>query len=411
MNVTRYVGAWIDACMLSIVLLLSGCASAGAAPLRVVTVGDSITNGYTPYLAEGLPGYRVIGRGASGASARQWADTTLETALADDPDVVCVLLGTNDAARAIHSPGQIAIYRAAMGEILERVAAARNGRDRAPLTILGTVIPIVAPSPYAAATPMIADTIDPWLRAEADSRGILVVDLFADVEALDDHMALYRDGVHLSAEGYRWMAGEWAAAIRSLVNTRPWVGDRSGLAGRSVSFWGYLWNRAGPAMPDRPLTLEVNGGSVAEGVTGADGRCLLTFTVPEGTDPGVLEVRLRYEGDMSTFGGVAESRLQVSVPTWMWVGNRAQTAGKAIQFWGYLQRKDTREPIVGRTVWLSIGGERAASAVTGSDGRALLTYRIPATKTPGAYAVSVEFVGADGYLAGRAASTLTVTAP
>jgi len=128
-------------------LALLGCTepSDEARPLRVVLLGDSITEGkaragapYADLLVEQLgPSYELVNIGVGGTSARDWAPrrppmrregTAIarpspfrERAIPALPaDVVTVLLGTNDA-RGFYEPRPVstAEFRAALEAIIE----------------------------------------------------------------------------------------------------------------------------------------------------------------------------------------------------------------------------------------------------------------------------------------------------
>lgn len=102
----------------NLVIFLAFCASViFAAPLRVTCIGDSITEGgvcvpesYTDLLQQQLgEGYEVLNAGVSGRTMLKnglldgtqpfsyWDTDTWQTALKSDPDIVTIMLGTNDA--------------------------------------------------------------------------------------------------------------------------------------------------------------------------------------------------------------------------------------------------------------------------------------------------------------------------
>jgi acyl-CoA thioesterase I len=72
-------------------------------PARVVFIGDSITQGYPDYdqrytrwIMERLPGFSIINRGINGNHTTQMVDRFTRDVLADMPDIVFILAGTND---------------------------------------------------------------------------------------------------------------------------------------------------------------------------------------------------------------------------------------------------------------------------------------------------------------------------
>jgi acyl-CoA thioesterase I len=114
---------WLLLLLLSVPLTLSA-----AAPVTILVLGDSLTAGYglaereafpaqleTALLATGYP-VRVINAGISGDTSAGGA-ARLEWSLADDPDLVILALGANDALRGL-APDQT---RANLAAIIERL--------------------------------------------------------------------------------------------------------------------------------------------------------------------------------------------------------------------------------------------------------------------------------------------------
>ncbi|MCC6731020.1 MAG: hypothetical protein IT208_16975 [Chthonomonadales bacterium] len=396
----------------TVFLLCIVLAPAARAGLRVVTVGDSITNGYTPYLAAELGAdWTVIGKGASGHSARQYFEQDLDDALAADPDIVCIMLGTNDAVRARTSLFNLVRFRNGMSGILDRLASFRNGRDRRPLVLLATVMPIVAPSPWVDAEPFIEEEINPWIRAASAERGVGLVDIGAQIQRQPDWLSLYREGVHLTPAGYRWMVRVWGAAVRAVVDPSCWLGDRADEVRGTVGLWAYLFGGPDRPLSGQTLSLELDGKRVASAETDADGRCLLRFALKPGQGPGELPMRLRYEGDMWTLGASAAGSLRLEVATRLLMSSRTLTVGRWAMVMARLQRVDDERPVNARRVWLSVRGERAASALTVGDGRALLLFEVPPGTEPGEYPLAVEYDGDGGYLPSRSVAILDVKRP
>jgi len=178
------------------VLALSLPAAADAAdPIRILALGDSLTAGYglapedafTAQLERALQdrGYdvEVLDAGVSG-------DTTaggrarLDWALADDPDMVLVELGANDALRGI-DPAEA---RRNLAAILERLNA-----EGLPTLLAG----MYAPRNYGADYAEAFDAIYPDL---AEAYDVHLYPFFLEGAATDPDLN-QADGIHPNAAG------------------------------------------------------------------------------------------------------------------------------------------------------------------------------------------------------------------
>ncbi len=179
-----------------VVMLALAASPAGAAELKLVALGDSLTQGYGLPAAEnfptqleawlqanGAPDVRVINAGVSG-------DTTagglsrLEWSLADGADALIVVLGGNDLLRGIDP----AVSRANLDAILSK-AAARG----LPVLLSG----MRAPGNYGADYKAAFDAMYPELAVE---HGAILDPYFLDGVA-DDRSLWQADGLHPDAGG------------------------------------------------------------------------------------------------------------------------------------------------------------------------------------------------------------------
>ncbi|HXJ37458.1 MAG TPA: SGNH/GDSL hydrolase family protein [Candidatus Eisenbacteria bacterium] len=242
----RMVGA---ACLATLAI---ACRADPPAP-RILCVGDSITlgttrggerdgvdpeGGYPGRLARVLGARaRVLRRAAGGATAAMWLESprdgtgrVLATALdeigpplppaawsaprvvdgvldADRPDVVVVVLGTNDLMDSRAEPADAAVEQVlARLRSLRDVVAAHGAR-----ALVATVLPTRRPTAARVAQ------LDQRLRVAAPD----VVDLAAGFEAAGG-LALLGDDVHPSEAGYECLAGllEQALVTRGMVAAR-----------------------------------------------------------------------------------------------------------------------------------------------------------------------------------------------
>lgn len=179
-----------------VVMLALAASPALAADLKLVALGDSLTQGYGLPSAEnfptqleawlhahGAPDVRVINAGVSG-------DTTagglsrLEWSLADGADGLIVVLGGNDLLRGIDP----AVSRANLDAILAKAEA----RDL-PVLLSG----MRAPGNYGADYKAAFDAMYPELAAE---HGAILDPYFLEGVA-DDRSLWQADGLHPNAEG------------------------------------------------------------------------------------------------------------------------------------------------------------------------------------------------------------------
>ncbi len=193
------------------------------APGRVACVGDSITEGagaepgrsYPTQLQEMLgPAWEVGNFGVSGRTLLRkgdfpyWNEPALSAALAFAPQVVIVMLGTNDTkpqnwAHRAEFPGD---YR----DLLQRFQAL-PGRPR---LFACLPCPVVAPGNFDITQAGVEAEI-PWIRAVAAELGAGLIDMQA---ALAGRPELLPDCVHPNTAGAREMA---RAACRALTGRAP----------------------------------------------------------------------------------------------------------------------------------------------------------------------------------------------
>ena len=199
-------------------LLLWGCCLVSADTLRVACVGNSITYGGMgnlsyPQQLDALMGhsYDVNNYGVSGTTLlRQgdypyWETTAFSNALAFDPDIVIILLGTNDS-----KPQNWVFADQYVGDYLALIDTFRS-TDRDPKILVGYPPPVFIDLAGITGS-IIADEIVPMVTAIIDSANTYSVDYFNEMAG---DSALFSDGVHPNATGYTHMARIAAQAIRS----------------------------------------------------------------------------------------------------------------------------------------------------------------------------------------------------
>jgi acyl-CoA thioesterase I len=177
------------------VQVASGAAPAAAAPLKILALGDSLTAGYglppgqgfVPQLQKALKDAGIAAEVQDGGVS---GDTTagglarLDWLLADDPQLVIVELGANDALRGLDP----AVTRAALSDIVARLKARKIA-----VMLCGMQAPPNYGSDYAARF----NAIYPDL---AKSFGVPLYPFFLEGVAADKKLN-QADGIHPTAEG------------------------------------------------------------------------------------------------------------------------------------------------------------------------------------------------------------------
>ena len=206
--------------------------------LRVVTTGDSLTNGYDDLLQ------RVFNREADDATvinvARggitsgmytgrdKYGDDYLDfhnDVTAADPDAIVFMLGANDVAKAVSKSTSFQEYTENVPIAFDAFASYINGRGQSPVVIVMNLIPMITDreSEYE---PWITDHFNPWIAQQAADRGFVHIDMWDLIASQPDWRDLYSDGIHLWGkfeEGEYLRTGQWlmAEAIRDELVPEP----------------------------------------------------------------------------------------------------------------------------------------------------------------------------------------------
>ncbi len=218
--------------LLALLVFLTVCRSPGrpidperyAAPVRVACLGDSITfgslvenrekNSYPAQLGDLLgPHWEVRNLGVSGATLLEHGDKPYrqlpeyQGALDFQPDVIVIMLGTNDSKPQNWKYG--GEFAANYTSLLRTLAALPSH----PRIWICRPMPAWPPSGYAIEPAVLEREIGPLVEAVARDENTGFIDQFA---ALTGHHDLVPDHVHPNAAGATLLAREVYRALTGL---------------------------------------------------------------------------------------------------------------------------------------------------------------------------------------------------
>jgi acyl-CoA thioesterase-1 len=183
--------------------------------IRVACIGDSITHGsgYPAQLQSMLgSSYRVANFGVNGAGASEnsskpyMQQSEFPRAQNFDPDVVIIMLGTNDAK--VNNTQDLASFQASYEELVREFEALPGDQQ----------IFIVDPPPLLNNTldlsneTLVQDVI-PQINQVANSFNIPIVNVYS---VLSNHTEVFGDGVHPNSEGGQLIANQIYQALTSM---------------------------------------------------------------------------------------------------------------------------------------------------------------------------------------------------
>jgi len=176
-------------------------------PIRVACVWDSIIaiSGYPSELQSLLgPKYTVGNFGVNGAtvSLHSWKpymyQPEFQNALAFDPDIVIIMLGTNDDLMALHQ------YNESFEDDYVKLITSFQQIQNNPDILIAKSPPIFSNRTDLNAT-YLTDTIIPKTENLADRMNLPVIDVYSAFEHQTDYFV---DGVHPNSQGASVIASE-----------------------------------------------------------------------------------------------------------------------------------------------------------------------------------------------------------
>lgn len=209
-----------------------------SSPIAVTTTGDSNTTGYSPVRLQqtfnaGSVESSVTAHAEGGLDTQEWLENGFASAvLADDPDVILYMMGTNDAFGHVENPF-------VLGSTVQRIGMAFDQLATGPaVPTIATLLPVLN-RPIENAN---VQAINVWLRAESHARGWFLLDVNWFIQQESGWQDFYNDDVHLwatvsgvPAAGYWWLSSLFRdASVHSLL---PADGNFDGV----VDLGDYTW--------------------------------------------------------------------------------------------------------------------------------------------------------------------------
>jgi len=201
--------------MILVSALAVGCLSKGAASaakpekkIRIACVGDSITAGGYPAILNKLLGdrYEVLNLGVSGATLMKkgdysyWGLGKIEEAAKFGPDIVTIMLGTNDA-----KPQNYRQHPETFIEDYKALIAAMKGLPSKPKVYVMIPVPVFGNGGFGIDGTVLRKEVTPLIIKAAKETRTKTIDLYTP---LAGSPAMFPDNVHPTADGAAVIASQ-----------------------------------------------------------------------------------------------------------------------------------------------------------------------------------------------------------
>ncbi len=191
--------------------------SSPAKPIRVACVGDSITavSGYPSDLQSMLGNNYTVGNfGSSGStvSLNSWKpymnQTEFQSAQDFEPNIVIIMLGTNDDLMALHQ------YNESFEDDYAKLITSFENLQSSPQIYIADSPPIFNDSSDLSPAYLV-DTIIPHIDDLASRMNLPIIDVY---DAFGNSSSYFVDGVHPNSEGATLIANQAYGTIDSSDN-------------------------------------------------------------------------------------------------------------------------------------------------------------------------------------------------
>ena len=162
--------------------------------------------------------------------------------------------------------------------------------------------------------------------------------------------------------------------------------------------------------PGKPIAFRLDATALGSEPTDETGTATLPVTLPQDISAGAHGVTAAFAGDAWLGGRTASSTLTVSgqAPTSLSLQAGSGEPGAVTGLDALLVRSSGSVALSGQPVAFVVGGTSIGSALTGSAGRASVSYSIPVNASVGPLAASARYSGDPAYAASSASSVVTV---
>ena len=176
-------------------------------PIRVACVGDSLTQSteypYDLWNLLGNQSYSLRNFGAGSTTVSLQSETpymntpVFQDALNFQPNIVIIMLGTNDAQPSLHQ------FNASFVGDYVKLVTAFQGLSSKPEVWVVLPPPIISNQSGKMDSAYFEDTILPGIMQAANETEVPVIDVYS---AFAEHPDYYRDGVHVNSKGAKLIA-------------------------------------------------------------------------------------------------------------------------------------------------------------------------------------------------------------
>lgn len=244
-------------------ILVGAAALMAATALRITCVGDSITAGHCQTNTGGYPAvlqqllgssyavsnYGNSGKtmlryglcGSTGGDCSYWNTSTYPGAIASSPDIVTIMLGTNDAKCPFNWIDQQALGDSFEQDYLQMIANFAALPSKPKIFVL-VPPPLYFPFPYSMNETVINDVFPTLIRkiaTEAPGANHTVIDVFNAMGGANLAMpGLFCDGCHPNDSGYIVLAETIASVLTGVqVKYDPLVHGKRPVPARALQAW------------------------------------------------------------------------------------------------------------------------------------------------------------------------------
>lgn len=199
---------------IAVYFLLANSNNSSSGPPRVACVGDSLTQSteypYNLWKTIGMENYSLRNYGAGATTVSLDSETpymntsVFQEALDCQPDVVIIMLGTNDAQPSLHQ------FNASFVSDYVQLVTAFQELPKKPEIWVVLPPPIFSDQDGKIDPEYFKLTIIPAIEQAATETNVPTIDVYS---ALDGHPEYSTDGVHINPEGSKVIADEIYKAI------------------------------------------------------------------------------------------------------------------------------------------------------------------------------------------------------